>query len=129
MNIASKCSLAEINYRQLNYLQLKYHSKGLRILAFPCNQFDGTEPGTSLEIAKFHKDRGLQYHLFEKVNVNGEDAAPLWKFLKGYQKGTFRNVISWNFSKFIVDRNGKPVVMFTSTTSPMEMEPYLVNYL
>lgn len=129
VNVASQCGLTDNNYRQLNELHEKYAAtKGLRILAFPCNQFNGQEPGTRKEIINFTKDRGVKFDLFEKVDVNGENAHPLWKFLKRTQSGTFGDFIKWNFSKFIVDKNGVPVERFGPNIDPLDLVPYLKKY-
>lgn len=96
-------------------------SLGLRILAFPCNQFNNQEPGNAEEIQCFLKDRKVKFDLFEKVDVNGKNAHPLWQYLKKEQGGTLFDAIKWNFTKFIVDKNGKPVGRFAPNTSPMEM--------
>ena len=93
----------------------------MRILAFPCNQFNNQEPGTSEEIQCFLKDNKVKFDLFEKVDVNGKEAHPLWKFLKKQQGGTLFDAIKWNFTKFIVDKDGKPVARHSQSTSPKEM--------
>lgn len=128
VNVASQCGLTDTNYNQLNDLYEKYASRGLRILAFPCNQFNGQEPGTPKEILQFTKNRGVKFDLFEKVDVNGDNAHPLWKFLKKAQPGTLGDFIKWNFSKFIVDKNGKPVERLGPNVNPLDLEPYLAKY-
>lgn len=128
VNVASQCGYTNTHYTQLNELYEKYSDRGLRILAFPCNQFGGQEPGTHDEILQFTKKRDVKFDLFEKVDVNGDDAHPLWKFLKKSQGGTLGDFIKWNFSKFIVDKNGVPVERFGPNTSPLEMESYLAQY-
>lgn len=129
VNVASQCGLTDTNYKQLNELYEKYgQSRGLRILAFPCNQFNGQEPGGLKDILQFTKQRGVQFDIFEKVEVNGENAHPLWKFLKKTQGGTLGDYIKWNFSKFIIDKNGVPVERLAPTVTPLELEPYLAKY-
>ncbi|XP_049881180.1 juvenile hormone epoxide hydrolase-like isoform X2 [Pectinophora gossypiella] len=129
VNVASQCGLTDTNYKQLNELYDKYgKSRGLRILAFPCNQFGGQEPGSPQEIFKFTKDRGVKFDLFEKVEVNGDTAHPLWKFLKRTQGGTIGDFIKWNFSKFIIDKNGVPVERLGPNVNPLDLEPYLAKY-
>ncbi|CAG9122211.1 unnamed protein product [Plutella xylostella] len=129
VNVASQCGLTSTNYQELNALYDKYaKSRGLRILAFPCNQFLGQEPGTAKDILTFTKDRGVKFDLFEKVDVNGDTAHPLWKFLKQTQSGTFGDFIKWNFSKFIVDKNGVPVERLAPNVNPSELEPLLAKY-
>ncbi|CRK89959.1 CLUMA_CG003687, isoform A [Clunio marinus] len=101
---------------------------GLRILAFPCNQFGYQEPGNAEEIQCFARDRKVQFDLFEKIDVNGKTAHPLWQFLKKEQGGTLFDAIKWNFTKFIVDKNGKPVERHSPNTSPKEMLKNLEKY-
>lgn len=129
VNVASQCGYTDNHYKQLNELYDKYYEKGLRILAFPCNQFGGQEPGTLNEILQFTKKKNVKFDIFEKIDVNGDDAHPLWNFLKKTQSGTLGDFVKWNFSKFIVDRNGMPVERFGPNVSPLELEPYLAKYL
>lgn len=129
VNVATYCGLTDSNYKQLNDLYEKYaYTRGLRILAFPCNQFGGQEPGTQDEILEFTRSRGVQFDLFEKIEVNGDNAHPLWQFLKTSIRGTMGDFIKWNFSKFIVDRNGVPVERFGPTVEPKDLESYLAKY-
>ncbi|XP_050554345.1 juvenile hormone epoxide hydrolase-like [Spodoptera frugiperda] len=125
VNVASQCGYTDGHYKQLNELYEKYSTKGLRILAFPCNQFGYQEPGTPQEILQFTKAKQVKFDLFEKVAVNGADAHPLWNFLKRMQGGTLGDFVKWNFSKFIVDKNGVPVERFGPNTDPLELVPYL----
>lgn len=125
VNVASQCGYTDGHYKQLNELYEKYSNKGLRILAFPCNQFGYQEPGTPQEILQFTKAKQVKFDLFEKVAVNGADAHPLWNFLKRMQGGTLGDFVKWNFSKFIVDKNGVPVERFGPNTDPLELVPYL----
>ncbi|KAK2581718.1 hypothetical protein KPH14_002202 [Odynerus spinipes] len=125
VNVASNCGLTDTNYRQLVQLYEKYgQSKGLRILAFPSNQFGGQEPGTSQEILDFVKRYNVTFDLFEKVDVNGENAHPLWKYLTGLD-----GPIRWNFTKFIVDKEGNVVATYPPSKEPLEMESVLKKYL
>ncbi|KPJ14867.1 Juvenile hormone epoxide hydrolase [Papilio machaon] len=129
VNVASECGLTDTNYKQLNELYEKYSTtKNLRILAFPCNQFAGQEPGNNKDILNFVKNRGVKFDLFEKIDVNGENAHPLYKFLKKLQTGTFGDFIKWNFSKFIIDKNGVPVERLGPNVNPIDMEPLLAKY-
>ncbi|NP_001296701.1 phospholipid hydroperoxide glutathione peroxidase, mitochondrial-like [Hydra vulgaris] len=128
VNVASK-GLTELNYAQLADLHTKYAEKGLRILAFPCNQFGNQEPGTDLEIKAFALARGAHYDLFSKIDVNGDKADPLYKYLKSKQKGILGNKIKWNFSKFICDKNGIPVKRYAPTTEPLSLVPDIEKYL
>ncbi|CAH8633494.1 unnamed protein product [Schistosoma guineensis] len=96
--------------------------KGLRILAFPCNQFGGQEPWAEAEIKKFVTEKyGVQFDMFSKIKVNGSDADDLYKFLKSRLHGTLTNDIKWNFSKFLIDRQGQPVKRYSPTTAPNDI--------
>ncbi|XP_012216522.1 uncharacterized protein [Linepithema humile] len=129
VNVASNCALTETNYQQLQELYNKYSEKeGLRILAFPSNQFAGQEPGTSEEIVNFVKRYNVTFDMFEKIDVNGEDAHPLWKWLKTKKEGFMINAIKWNFTKFIVDKQGKAVERFAPSDEPLAMEETLKKY-
>jgi len=97
-------------------------SKGLRILGFPCNQFGGQEPGTEAEIKKFVEKYNVTWNFSSKVDVNGDKAHPLWKYLKKKKGGTLGDFIKWNFTKFLIDSNGQPVTRYATTTDPMDME-------
>ncbi|XP_065092005.1 uncharacterized protein LOC135712865 isoform X1 [Ochlerotatus camptorhynchus] len=123
VNIASKCGLTKGNYAELTELSQKYADKDFKILSFPCNQFgsqmpekDGEEMVCHLRDAK--ADVG---DVFATVNVNGDDASPLYKYLKHKQGGTLGNFIKWNFSKFLVDKDGQPVARFAPTTTPLDI--------
>ncbi|XP_026333125.1 probable phospholipid hydroperoxide glutathione peroxidase [Hyposmocoma kahamanoa] len=129
VNVASQCGLTVSNYKSLNELYEQYaESKGLRILAFPCNQFAGEEPGDSEEICSFAAKKNVKFDLFEKIDVNGDNAAPLWRFLKHKQGGTLGNFIKWNFTKFIIDKNGVPVERHGPNTDPALLVTSLEKY-
>ncbi|XP_050461354.1 uncharacterized protein LOC126856667 isoform X1 [Cataglyphis hispanica] len=129
VNVASNCGLTDINYKQLQELYDKYNKKeGLRILAFPSNQFAGQEPGSSEEIRNFVKRYNVTFDIFNKVDVNGENAHPLWKWLKTQKDGFITNNIKWNFTKFIIDKKGKVMERFSPSTEPLEMEETLKKY-
>lgn len=94
-------------------------SKGLRILAFPCNQFGNQEPGTNDEIKAFGREGyGVTFDMFAKTNVNGHLADPLWQYLKSKQGGTFGDFIKWNFTKFVVNKAGYPVKRYAPNVEP-----------
>jgi len=95
------------------------NGKGLKILAFPCNQFGGQEPGTNAEIKKFAEERGVKFDMFAKVDVNGSKEHPLFTYLKHKQSGFMVNAIKWNFSKFVVDQQGVAVARFGPTDDPI----------
>jgi len=103
--------------------------EGLRILAFPCNQFGNQEPGTNAEIKEFAQGKyGVKFDLFSKIDVNGDTAHPLWKWLKAQQSGFIVDGIKWNFTKFLIDKNGKAVKRYPTTTNPLAMEEDLLKY-
>lgn len=113
VNVASACG-ATPQYKQLEALQDKYHEKGLEVVGFPCNQFGAQEPGTEEEIVKSCKSKyDVSFDLFSKIDVNGEDAAPLYKQLTAKD-----GPIKWNFEKFVIGRNGEIVARFPTATKP-----------
>ncbi|KAJ3706744.1 hypothetical protein LUZ61_010449 [Rhynchospora tenuis] len=123
VNVASQCGLTNSNYTELSQLYEKYKDQGFEILAFPCNQFGGEEPGTNEEIMQFACTRfKAEYPIFDKVDVNGDNAAPIYKFLKSSKGGLFGDSIKWNFSKFLVDKEGRVVDRYAPTTSPLSIE-------
>ncbi|KAL6502313.1 hypothetical protein OROHE_024591 [Orobanche hederae] len=121
---ASELGLTKSNYSELTDLYNKYKDQGLEILAFPCNQFDSQEPGTNEEIQEFACTRfKAEFPIFDKVEVNGDNAAPLYKYMKSAKGGgIFGEGIKWNFSKFLVDKEGNVVDRYAPTTSPLSIE-------
>ena len=119
VNTASKCGFTP-QYEGLEALYKKHHAKGLEVLGFPCNQFGAQEPGTESEIASFCElNYGVTFPMFAKVDVNGDDAAPLWQWLKTEKPGLLGSEgIKWNFTKFLVDRQGKVVARYAPTDKP-----------
>ncbi|MCT4615158.1 MAG: glutathione peroxidase [Marinifilaceae bacterium] len=152
VNTASKCGLTP-QYEGLQKLHKKYHNKGLVILAFPCDQFAGQEPGSNDEIANFcQANYNTEFPLFKKTEVIGENAHPLFKTLTGMLKFNgfddsemgkkFDNFVSkkfpdiynrkeimWNFTKFIIDKNSNLIKRFEPNIKPEEMEDYIVSIL
>lgn len=130
VNTASKCGLTH-QYEGLEQLYQQYKDKGLIILGFPCNQFGSQEKGTSEEIQEFCQvNYGVSFPIFEKIEVNGDNAHPLFKYLKAHlHGGFFGRRIKWNFTKFVIDRNGNPVKRFSPTTKPEKMEGLLSELL
>ncbi|RZC57548.1 hypothetical protein C5167_004849 [Papaver somniferum] len=123
VNVASQCGLTTSNYTELAQLYQKYKDQGLEILAFPCNQFRGEEPGTNEEIVEFACTRFKpEYPIFDKVDVNGDNAAPIYKFLKSSKGGLFGDSIKWNFAKFLIDKEGHVVDRYAPSTSPLSIE-------
>ncbi|KAK4804546.1 hypothetical protein SAY86_004363 [Trapa natans] len=123
VNVASQCGLTNSNYTELAEVYGKYKDQGLEILAFPCNQFGAQEPGTNEQILEFACTRfKAEYPIFDKVDVNGEKAAPLYKFLKSSKGGLLGDDIKWNFSKFLVDKEGNVADRYAPTTSPLSIE-------
>jgi glutathione peroxidase len=129
VNTASECGLTP-QYEGLQKLHDKYASKGLVILGFPCNQFGGQEPGSEEDIAKgCVLNYGVKFQMFEKVDVNGNKAHPIFKFLKSKQSGLITDAIKWNFTKFLIDKKGKPVDRYAPTTKPKSLEKDIEKYL
>ncbi|KOM57098.1 hypothetical protein LR48_Vigan11g013000 [Vigna angularis] len=123
VNVASKCGMTNSNYVELNQLYEKYKDKGLEILAFPCNQFGEEEPGSNDQIKEFVCTRfKSEFPIFDKIEVNGDNSAPLYKFLKSGKWGIFGDDIQWNFAKFLVDKDGQVVDRYYPTTSPLSLE-------
>ncbi|QCD97656.1 glutathione peroxidase [Vigna unguiculata] len=123
VNVASKCGFTNSNYTQLTELYSTYKDKGFEILAFPCNQFLKQEPGNSEEAEQFACTRyKAEYPIFGKIRVNGPDTAPVYKFLKANKSGFLCSRIKWNFTKFLVDKEGKVLQRYGPTTSPLSIE-------
>lgn len=129
-NTASKCGLTP-QYGELQKLYDEYKDKGLEILGFPCNQFGAQEPGTSEEAASFCQiNYGVTFPVFAKVDVNGETAHPLFRYLKNEQPGeATEGEIAWNFTKFLVDRDGKVVQRFEPKETPEMMKESIESLL
>ncbi|GMT03645.1 hypothetical protein PENTCL1PPCAC_25819, partial [Pristionchus entomophagus] len=130
VNVASQCGLTDNNYKQLKVLEDDYGKQGFAIAAFPCNQFGYQEPSSEADIKTFVREQfEYQPRLFAKINVNGDDADPLWNFLKEKQSGTLVDAIKWNFTKFLVDRNGNVVARFAPTTEPFALRAEIEKLL
>ncbi len=123
VNVASKCGFTP-QYDGLEKLFQKYKDQGFTVLGFPCNQFGAQEPGTAEEILDFCRlNYGVTFPLFAKIEVNGENTHPLYRYLKQKQPGAARDgAIKWNFTKFLVNRNGEVVQRYSSSTTPAELE-------
>ncbi len=122
VNTASKCGFTP-QYKGLEDLYQKYKDQGLEVLGFPCNQFGNQEPGSNNEIEEFCTlNYGVTFPIFSKVDVNGDSADPLFKFLTSNKKGLLgSSKIKWNFTKFLVDKGGNPVKRFAPTTTPEQI--------
>ncbi len=123
VNVASKCGFTP-QYKGLEALYESYHDRGLEVLGFPCNQFREQEPADEQEIKSFCTlNYGVSFPMFAKIEVNGDNAHPLYKYLKSQQRGFLgTKSIKWNFTKFLVDREGHVVERYGSTTKPKEIE-------
>jgi glutathione peroxidase len=148
VNTATGCGFTP-QYDGLEKLYSKFKNDGFEILDFPCNQFLNQAPGTNEEIVNFCKlNFGTEFETFAKIDVNGENADPLYKFLKAEApddidngkmtdlliklKGLFsaeKNEIQWNFTKFLIDRNGNVVARFAPTVTPEELEEHIVKFI
>jgi glutathione peroxidase len=122
VNVASRCGFTP-QYRGLEELYKTYGERGLVVLGFPSNQFGGQEPGSEGEIAQFcSTNYGVTFPMFSKIEVNGEGAHPLYRYLKSERGGLLGSeAIKWNFTKFLVDRDGKVVDRFAPSTKPGEL--------
>ena len=121
VNTASACGLT-YHYTGLEKLYQKYKDEGLVIIGFPCNQFGTQEPGTSEEIQAFCSlNYDVTFPMSSKVEVNGKNEHPLFKYLKSELKGTLTDSVKWNFTKFLIDRNGMPFKRFGSTVEPEDI--------
>uniref|UniRef100_A0A915NTP5 Glutathione peroxidase n=2 Tax=Meloidogyne TaxID=189290 RepID=A0A915NTP5_9BILA len=130
VNVASECGFTKTNYPQMKVLLEKYKDKGLSVACFPCNQFNSQEPGTNQEIKKFINEKFNFFpDLYAKIDVNGKNAHPLWEFLKHEQHGTLIDAIKWNFTKFLVNKQGIPVSRHAPTDEPEKLEPEIKKLL
>ncbi|WP_395394241.1 glutathione peroxidase [Novosphingobium sp. BL-8A] len=130
VNTASKCGFTP-QYKGLEELWRKHGAQGFEVVAFPCNQFGGQEPGDAGEIAEFCEvNFGLSFPLMAKVEVNGDNAPPLWQWLKAEAPGVLGSKsIKWNFTKFLIGRDGKVVRRYAPTDKPEALEKDIVALL
>ena len=129
VNTASFCGLT-YHYSGLEKLYQKYKERGLVIIGFPCNQFGKQEPGTSEEIKDFcNLNYDVTFLMSTKVDVNGKSAHPLFKYLKSELKGKLNDSVKWNFSKFLIDRDGIPFKRFSSTVEPEDISASIEEVL
>jgi glutathione peroxidase len=122
VNTASECGFTP-QYEGLERLHRRYADRGLAVLGFPCDQFGHQEPGTEAEIQGFcQRNYGVSFPLFAKIEVNGDGAHPLYRYLKKEAKGVLGSeAIKWNFTKFLVDRGGRVVARYASVTKPADI--------
>ncbi|MGB8890135.1 MAG: glutathione peroxidase [Candidatus Korobacteraceae bacterium] len=129
VNTASKCGFTP-QYQGLQELYAKYNERGFELLAFPCDQFGHQEPGSDEEIKTFcETNYDVNFPLFSKIDVNGSDEHPLYKFLKSEKGGLLGDSIKWNFTKFLVDKNGKVIERYAPTTPPERIGPDIEKLL
>ncbi|KAH9598688.1 Glutathione peroxidase [Trypanosoma melophagium] len=130
-NVASKCGYTKGGYETATALYNKYRDKGFTVLAFPCNQFGGQEPGTAEEVKEFACTRfKADFPIMAKINVNGSEAHPLYEYMKKEKPGLLgTKAIKWNFTSFLIDKNGVPVERFSPGASVDEIEKKLVPFL
>ena len=122
VNTASKCGFTP-QFKELEEIYKEYNEQGFEILGFPCNQFKSQDPATNEEINNFCQlNYGVTFTMFEKINVNGEDAHPLYKFLQNEAKGILGGKIKWNFTKFLINREGEVIERYAPATAPVKMK-------
>jgi len=130
VNVASKCGFTP-QYKGLEELYRKYQKDGLVVMGFPCNQFAGQEPGSNEEIKTFCKTNyDVTFPMFDKIDVNGDNTAPLYQFLKEQAPGILSTKdIKWNFTKFLIDKNGKVIERFAPATTPESIDEHIARLL
>lgn len=129
VNTASKCGLTP-QFKDLEDLYKKYNDKGLEILGFPCNQFANQDSASDQEIHEFCQlNYGVTFTMFKKIDVNGENAHPIYQYLKKQAKGLFSKEIKWNFTKFLIDADGSVVKRYSPTLSPLKIKKDIDKFL
>lgn len=129
VNTASKCGFTP-QFEELETLNKKYKERGLEILGFPCNQFGNQDPGTNEEVQEFcQMNYGVTFTMFEKIDVNGENAHPIYKYLTSQAKGVLSSKIKWNFTKILIDTEGNVVKRYAPTVLPSKIEKDIVKLL
>ncbi|MEI6276079.1 MAG: glutathione peroxidase [Prolixibacteraceae bacterium] len=129
VNTASKCGLTP-QFEGLESLYQKYKTQGLVILGFPCNQFANQEPGDEKSISEGCMiNYGVTFPMFAKIDVNGENTHPMYRYLKKELSGLFGGKIKWNFTKFLIDAGGNPVKRFAPVTKPEKIDLFLQKFL
>ena len=121
VNTASQCGFTP-QLEGLEQLHQQYADQGLAVLGFPCNQFGNQDPGSNEEIGAFcQKNYGVSFQMFEKVDVNGDGAHPVYRWLREEKRGILGEKIKWNFTKFLVGRDGQVIKRYASTTKPEKL--------
>lgn len=129
VNTATGCGFTP-QYDELQDVYDQYKDKGFAVLDFPCNQFGNQAPGSDEEISNFCSlNFNITFDQFKKINVNGEDASDLYKFLKSEKKGMFGSAIKWNFTKFLIDRKGNVIKRYAPTVKPSKITKDIENLL
>ncbi|MGQ0843321.1 MAG: glutathione peroxidase [Sporichthyaceae bacterium] len=122
VNTASKCGFTP-QYKGLQELHEQYADQGLAVIGFPCNQFGSQEPGDSTEISGFcERNYGVTFQMMEKVDVNGDTAHPVFKWLRSEKGGLLGAKIKWNFTKFLIGKDGQVIDRYASTTKPEKLK-------
>ena len=130
VNTASKCGFTP-QYAGLEALYREYRDRGVSVLGFPCNQFGRQEPGSADEIGTFcDRNYGVSFPMFAKIDVNGKGAHPLYRYLKNEKRGLFGTAaIKWNFTKFLLDRNGRVTARYAPNAAPQSLKPAIEKLL
>lgn len=129
VNTASKCGLTP-QFKDLEEIYKEYKDRGLEILGFPCNQFANQDSGSNDEIHEFCQlNYGVTFTMFQKVDVNGENAHPLYKYLRNEAKGILGSKIKWNFTKFLIDGEGNVMKRYAPTVSPLKIKDNIEKLL
>lgn len=129
VNTATKCGFAS-QFEGLETLYEEHKNQGFEVLGFPCNQFNNQEPGTNAETEDSCKvNFGVTFPLFQKVEVNGGNAHPLYNYLTEEKKGIMTSAIKWNFTKFLIDQDGEVVKRYAPTTTPKKIDNDIVELL
>ena len=122
VNTASKCGFTP-QLKDLEELYKEYKDSGVEILGFPCNQFLNQEPGENKEVKNFCQiNYGVTFDMFEKIDVNGSNTHPIYKYLKEQEKGLLTKDIKWNFTKFLIDKEGNVIKRYSPATSPLKIK-------
>ena len=129
VNTASYCGFTK-QFEALQALYQQYKDQGLVVLGFPCNQFNQQDPDAIEQIVEFCSlNYNVDFPMFDKIEVNGDNEHPLYTYLKSQQSGLFNEDIKWNFTKFLVNKKGEVVDRFAPTTTPKQIEPKIVEIL